>query len=281
MLLTFLLSIFLAASLAAQDTAQKIFETEKGFEKLVSERGIRDGFIQFLSPAGVMFMPDAVNAREAWRARAPSNAALTWNPVWIDVSANGALAYSIGNSRYRPKGRDDSEIFYGHYLSVWMKQPNGRFLAALDTGIRHEKPASEPVEFGSPTDLGKGSNPEGVSAADSAVAFYEVAAASGAAKAYKQFLAFDAIALRDGKLPAFGKKAALSLVKSTDGGIRFAKRKSFTEAIDLGYVHSGYTIVDSKGVEIEKGNFVQVWKFRNGKWLIVADVLVPLPKSGG
>ena len=275
LILTFVVAV------GGQDTHRQIYDTEKAFEKMVAEKGIRDGFIEFLSPTGMLFMPDAVNGREAWRARPATNAALTWNPVWIDVSANGVLAYSIGNSQYRPKGKDDSQIYYGHYLSIWMKQPNGSFLAALDTGIHHERPTAEPTEWRSPAESGKGSNPNSISAADSAVAFYEMAAASGAAKAYKEFLADDAIVLRDGKLPAFGKKAALALLKTGDARINFAKRKSFTEAIDLGYVNSRYNSVDSKGVEIEKGNFVQVWKFRDGKWRIVADVLVPLPRNAG
>lgn len=279
-LLPVLLILSLVVAVGGQDTRRQIYDTEKAFEKMVAEKGIRDGFIEFLSPTGMLFMPDAVNGREAWRARPATNAALTWNPVWIDVSANGVLAYSIGNSQYRPKGKDDSQIYYGHYLSIWMKQPNGRFLAALDTGIHHEKPIAEPAEWRSPAESGKGPNPNSISAADSAVAFYEMAAASGGAKAYKAYLAEDAVVLRDGKLPAFGKKAALSLLKSTDGRINFAKRKSFTEAIDLGYVNSGYTTVDDKGVEIEKGNFVQVWKFRDGKWRIVADILVPVPRNG-
>ncbi len=259
-----------------QDPARSIFDTEKAFEKTVAEVGIREGFLRFLAPSSVMFMPDAANAREVWSKRPNSDAMLTWNPIWIDVSANGVLAYSIGNSRFRPKGKDDANIFYGHYLSVWLRQPNGEFRAALDTGINHDKPASEPTAWRSPSDIGRRSDPDGVSAADSAVGFYEMVAASGVGAAYKKYLADDAIVMRDGKQPAFSRKAALDLLK-TNYRINFAKRKSFTEAVDLAYVHSGYNITDRSGSEVERGNFVQVWTFRGGKWLIVADILVPLP----
>ncbi len=271
-----LLVFFSAVAILAQEPARAIFETERAFEKAVAEKGINQGFIEFLSPVGTIFAPDAVNGREAWKSRPASPAALTWNPVWIDVSANGVLAYSIGNSRYQPKGKDDPNISYGHYLSIWLRQPNGEFLAALDAGINHKKPASEPTDWRSPADSGKGSNPAKLSAADSAVAFYQIAAQSGSAKAYKSFLADDAVVMRDGKVPAFDKKSGLSLLKNAPN-IVFAKRKSFTEAIDLGYVHAGYTIADKKGIQTERGNFVQVWKLRGGKWLIVADVLVPIP----
>ncbi len=271
--------LLIASAVSAQDARQKIYDTERAFEKMVADKGIREGFIEFLSPTGVMFMPDAVNGRETWRKREASPAVLMWNPILIDVSSNGVLAYSIGNSRFRPKGKDDPQVYYGHYISVWVRQPNGEYRAALDTGINHEKPAAEPVEWKGPAD-GGGANAEKYSAADSSVAFYQMAQERGAAKAYKSFLADDAIVMRDGKLPAFGKRPALELLKESPR-INFAKRKSFTEAPDLGYVHSQYSIVDKSGKEIERGNFVQVWKLRKGKWQIVADVLVPLPANAG
>lgn len=273
-----LLTLLSALAVPGQNVHLQIHETERAFEKMAAEKGINAAFIEYLSPVGVMFMPDVVNGREAWRSRQPSPAALTWNPILIDVSSNGVMAYSIGNSRYRPKGKDDATIYYGHYISVWLKQPDGRFLAALDTGIDHEKPASEPTDWKTPADSGKETNPDKISAADSAVGFYQTAAESGAAKAYKSFLAEDAVVMRDGKLPAFGRKAALSLI-GDENRISFAKRKSFTEAVDLAYVHSPYSIADKKGVEIERGNFVQVWKLSGRKWRIVADVFVPLPKK--
>jgi ketosteroid isomerase-like protein len=276
LILALLFLPLLVGAAGAQGSAETIYATERSFEKMAAEKGINAAFVEYLSPVGVMFMPDAVNGRETWKARPISPAALTWNPIWIDVSGNGAMAYSIGNSRYRPKGKDDTQVFYGHYITVWLKQPNGEFRAALDTGINHEKPASEPTEWKSPPDIGKETNPDKISAADSAVGFYQLAAESGAEKAYKSFLAEGAIVMREGRLPAFGKKAALSLLGG-ENRITFAKRKSFIEAVDLAYVYSSYTITDKKGTEVERGNFVQVWKLRGRKWLIAADVFVPLP----
>ena len=274
--LTVLLLLLAVPVILAQNVNQKIFETEKAFEKMVAEKGIRDGFIEYLSPVGVIFAPDAVNGKEAWTKRPPSPATLTWNPIWIDVSSNGAIAYSVGNSQYRAKGKDDPTVVYGHYLSIWMVQPDGSYRAELDTGINHEKPAAEPVEWRSPADSGKELNTDRISAADSSVSFYEKAEKDGSSSAYKSFLANDAIVMRDGKLPAFEKKAALLLLKDSSR-IAFSKRKMFTEAADLGYVHGPYTMTDEKGAEMERGNFVQVWRLRNKKWVIVADILIPLP----
>ncbi len=169
-----------------QDAKQKIYETEKAFEKMVAEKGIRDGFIEFLSPVGIMFMPDLVNGREAWKARPASPAALTWNPIWIDVSSNGSLAYSIGNSMYRPKGKDDENIFYGHYISIWSRQSNGEYRAALDTGINHEKPGVIPTQWKSPEAAREKTG--SFSAGDHSAGFFSSVESRGAPSAYGSYL---------------------------------------------------------------------------------------------
>lgn len=268
--------IVLPLTVVAQNPGQKVYDTEKAFEKHVAEKGIRGGFIEYLSPVGVIFQPDAVNGREAWTKRPESPAILTWNPVWIDVANNGAIAYSVGNSQYRPNGKDDPNVIYGHYVSIWMKQANGEYRAELDAGISHEKPASEPTAWKSPAASEKEPEPASMSAADASVEFYETSTKDGTLKAYRSFMADDVIVMRDGKLPAFDRRAALVLLKDT-GKIEFSKRKLFTEAGDLGYVHGPYVMTDKKGVQTERGNFVQVWKLRDKKWQIVADLLVPLP----
>ena len=264
-------------TVAQSTAAQKVFDTEKAFEKLVAEKGIKAGFIEFMAPSGIIFRPGPVNARESFTAGPDSPAALIWNPVWIEVSSNGLVAYSIGNSIFKPKGKDDTNEIYGHYISVWSRQPNGEYRALLDTGINHDKPTSMPTEWKTPNVTDP--NDRKLSAADSSTGFWETIEKVGSVKAYKTYLADDAIVMRSGKQPYFGKKAAVSFLESQQPRITFPKRKSFIESADLAYVYNTYTIVDKAGAEIESGNFVQVWKLRNGRWLIAADAWVAAPKS--
>lgn len=277
-LVSILFLFFLITSVSfSQTPTQKIYETERAFEKMVAEKGIRDGFIEFLSPVGIMFMPDVVNGRETWKARAASPAALTWNPIWIDVSSNGALAYSIGNSIYKPKGEDDTNVFYGHYISIWTRQSNGDYRAALDTGINHEKPGLIPTEWKSPAAT-KEKIGENTSAGDHSTGFFSSVQSQGTVSAYNSYLSDDGIMMRDGMQPLFGRKAAIAYLKKEKSKIVFARRKSFIESGNLAYVNSTYKLVDKAGIETEQGNFVQFWKLTGGNWKIVADVFVPLPK---
>ncbi|HMQ03377.1 MAG TPA: hypothetical protein PKD26_05635 [Pyrinomonadaceae bacterium] len=275
-LLLFFVLCVMVPSTFGQRPAQAVYEAERAFERAVAEKGIRAGYVEFMSPVGVIFLPDMVNARESWKSKPESPAALNWSPIVIDVSANGAIGYCVGSSRRRENGKDDPNVVYGHYLSIWMNQGDGKYQVELDAGITHEKPISEPGDWRSPVESNRDLNAEIPSAADSSAEFFQLAYDEGAAKAYRSFLADDAILLRQGKLPAFDKKAATVLLRDAVR-IEFSKRKVFTEAGNLGYVHGPYVVSDKKGTELERGNFVQVWKFRNKKWFIVADILIPLP----
>ncbi|MFN2413419.1 MAG: DUF4440 domain-containing protein [Pyrinomonadaceae bacterium] len=278
-IIIFLICTIFAWPSIGQTAELAIYETERAFQAFAARRGIRQAFIEFLSPTGVMFLPDAVNGRETWRARPESPAALTWNPVWIDASANGVLAYSIGNSEYRAKGKDDPTVFYGHYISVWTRQPNGEYRAALDTGINHEKPSITPTDWKSPPRSANRVERAPISAGDFAVNFYIAAERRNMSAAYAPFVAEDAIFLREGRQPIVGRKAVIDFLKNTKSRVVFAKRKAFIEAPDLAYVNSTYRLTEHSGKETERGNYVQVWKLIEGKWKIAADVFVPLPKS--
>lgn len=271
-------ALLLCSAASAQSEARKIYETERAFEKLVAEKGIKAGFLEFMAPHGVMFMPEPVNARERWASRPESPAALNRNPVLIEVASNGLLAYSIGNSLYRPNGKDDAAAYYGHFISVWSRQPDGRYLAVFDTGINHEKPAAVPTEWKSPADAGKEKNDGKLSAADSSTGFWEMVEKVGSIKAYKTYLADDALLMREGRRPLVGKEAAVGYIKDLSPRIKFPKRKSFIESANLAYVYDSYSLVDKSGTESERGHFVQVWRLRGGKWLIAAEAWVPMRK---
>ena len=94
-------------------------------------------------------------------------------------------------------------------------------------------------------------------------------------KAYKEYLADDVRFYREGKLPFSGKKKALAEIKRFKSKIKFTKRAMFISAGDLGYLSNSYAVLDKAGNEVEKGNLLQIWKLRKGKWEIVLDLFSP------
>lgn len=256
---------------------QKLIETEKSFARTAAEKNTKEAFLAFLADDGVMFNPDRTNAKELWLKRNPNASLLAWTPEFADISSNGVLGYTTGPWEFRPKGKDDTPTAFGHFVTLWQKQDDGNFKFVLDIGISHEKVPVAGVNATSPTDTGKELNEKKISAADSSTQFFEMADKESLNKAYKMFLAEDVRGYREGKTPFLGKKSALDGLKKDNLKIKFAKRSVFLSAADLAYMSNGYTFFDKDGKEAEKGNFLQIWKLRNGKWQIVLDLFNPLP----
>jgi ketosteroid isomerase-like protein len=278
--LLFLAFIALASLNVIGQTAagnlQKIYDTEKAFEKAAAERGMNQAFLEFSAPDGICFFPGyPTNCIEFFRAAKPTPAALLWNPTFIDVSSNGAIGYSTGNSTYKPKGKDDPTAYYGEYASVWQRQADGSYKAVVDLGISHAAPNTE-TKWTSPADTGKELNEKRFNAADSANAFFQMAETQGLHRAYKEYFADDVRILRDGKMPFVGKQNALAEIKTDKRLIRFARVSVFSGAADMAYLMHAYTRIDKSGKELEKGNFLQVWKLRGNKWQIVFDIFLPV-----
>lgn len=273
-----LLMFVLSANVFDQNNARKIYETEKAFEKMSAEKGINQAFIEFLSDEGIIFRPVPVNGREAWRNRSASPAYLTWNPVFIDVSANGALAYSTGNSVYRSKGKDDPNAFYGEYASVWQRQSDGSYKAVLDIGISHDKPPVTETDWKTPPVSAANPITQKTTSTAAAQSFFEMAQSENISKAYKTFAADDVRLLRENSMPVIGKKAAVEKAKRDKDAIKFSKRMFFAGAGDLAYLNDTFTL-SKDGKITGKGNIVQVWKLRDGIWQVVLDVITSIPSE--
>ncbi|MGH9819773.1 MAG: hypothetical protein ACRD43_06355, partial [Pyrinomonadaceae bacterium] len=272
---TFMLAVSLVifcATLAGQSDLQKLVDTENAFAASAAENGTKVAFLEYLSEDSIVFNPQRANGKEVWTARKASPSLLSWYPVYADVSENGLIGYTTGPWEYRPKGKDDIPAAFGHYMTIWQKQPDGKFRAVLDIGVSHEKPQNEERKFNVLVPKGKGPDVKS-SVADEAARFFESVASNGAASAYKTYAAEDIRLMREGELPVVGKKAALKRIGSIKAALSISKRMAFFGSDDVAYTTSNYLLSDD-GKKVETGNFVQVWKCLGGKWLIVMDVFV-------
>jgi hypothetical protein len=271
-----LITVMLVISLSAQTNLEKVVETEKAFARTAAEKNTKEAFLEFSALDGIQFNPNPINSRELWQTRQPNASLLAWTPEFADISSNGVLAYTTGPWEFRPKGKADAPAGFGHFVTLWQKQLDGSFKFVLDIGISHPQVALTD-KWTTPTGSGKELNEGKVSAADASTQFFEMADKLGLEKAYKAFGAEDMRLYRSGKVPFIGKKNALAEVKTVKDQIKFPKHSLFSGAADLAYVSNPYAFYDKSGKETEKGNFLQIWKFRQGKWVIVLDLFNPLP----
>src|SRR5947209_2622659 len=115
----FLLAVLLAASASAQlpplPTGDKNFpkslapvvEAEHAFALYSIEHGMKEAFLRFAAPDGIIFRRSPVNAVEAWTQTNPAPAGLlTWYPTYADVSRAGDLGWTTGPYEFREKPAD-------------------------------------------------------------------------------------------------------------------------------------------------------------------------------
>jgi ketosteroid isomerase-like protein len=276
----FIFVIFLAGINVFAQTksgAEKIVETEKAFAKTAEEKGVKAAFLEYLAEDGIIFRPTAINGKESFRSRPDTPALLSWHPVFADISSNGVLGYSTGPGEFRPKGKTDTNVYYSEYATVWRRQADGSYKAALDIGISHDKPADNDKNWTSPKTIEKLTEENKPIAANAMSAFFDAATTKNLEKAYKIFAFEEVRFLREGKFPIIGKNKALAEIK-TKLKIIFGKNVTMQSAGDLAYSVTTYEMKDGEKTA-EKGNIVQIWKLIGGKWQIVLDVFAPIPEK--
>lgn len=282
-----LLVFVLAGAAAAQKTPpvsivpdlRSLIATEKAFAAAAAEKGTKTAFLTYLADDGVIFNPTEVNGKLSWKNRPESPALLAWNPVWADVSSDGKLGYTTGGWEYRPKGRSDAPVAFGEYVTIWQRQAGGEFRAVLDIGISHPTNNLSTGACNSPFDANAG-KADG-SGIDNAV-FTDIFSNKSIANGYFNYLADDVVLLREGNLPFKGKKAAFLGLESLEKEFpdtSFLKFNANTSKVfgNMMYAWGVYTLTH-KDKTASRWNFVQVWKYRSGRWQIVLDIFNKIEK---
>ena len=272
----FISTLFLTVSAFAQTDLQKLVDTEHAFAAIAAEKGARAAFLENLADDGLVFNPDKVNGKALWSAKPEASYLLSWAPNYADISSNGILGYTTGNWEYRAKGKDDAPSAFGDFVTVWLRQPSGKFKFVIDIGVGHAKPDKYLTEWTTSADNGAGKIAGDSAASEIATEFYQLATARGIVKAYETYAADDIRVYREDKFLILGKKNFRSLVSRDKAVVTFAKRGVFFSSADLAYSTNAYTRF-ADGKIVEKGNFMQIWKLRGGKWHIVLDIFKPIP----
>lgn len=274
-------------------TLASLIEAERAFSRSSEDKGIREAFLAWLAPDAVVFRPGPVPGRPVYEKMDPANqAVLTWGPEVADVAASGELGYSSGPYQVRPE-RGAEPASYGHYISVWKKQPDGAWRVILDIGVQHG-PQDLPRDV---TDLGPATGPEAAALSPEALQAEEYrfgldavavdgqAALKGTRKALSAVASDDIRVYRPGKIPSIGKRALAALIPADEGkstkGPGQAQISSARTGVawsgDLAYSY-GTASVMKKGGTTGTTAYLRIWRKPSaGTWKIVLDVELPVP----
>ena len=134
------LALVMIVSPALADDYEDLVTAERTFAADASVRGTRAAFLTALADDGVVFNPGPTSGKTVWTAREDNKDRLEWAPAMAEIAASGDLGYTSGPWRYIVKG-DAKPSAFGHYLTVWKKQPDGHWKVLIDHGTSHAEQA--------------------------------------------------------------------------------------------------------------------------------------------
>ncbi len=114
---------------------QEIQQADIDFANFSKEHGMRKAFLEYIDDDGIMMRDNSLpligaHAIDYITSMNDSSVLLTWEPRGGDVAASGDLGYTFGI--YEMK--DSANIQKGTYVTIWKKQPDGKWKFVLDSG---------------------------------------------------------------------------------------------------------------------------------------------------
>ncbi len=278
------LTILLSAGLSAQVPVQDVVDAEMAFARYTAEHGIKEGFLAFLAPDSIVFRPGPVSGREVYSKAPAGPAFLSWYPVAADRAASGELGYTTGPYEYFKSKDEKTAAAWGHYVTLWKKQRDGSWKAALDAGVSHAAPASRPPAIKVGVSAGKAVSFEGdlAARAEKALAGLEKDLNSGYLRKIQAFLAIGARAYRDGEFPAAGRDEAYALIAQARGEWTWSPARITAAASgDFAYVYGTAEFKSEGAGEKLSGAYayLRIWKKDPGaNWAVLLDLATSLQK---
>ena len=271
-------------------------QAELAFAAAARAKGMKEAFIEFAAPDGLLFRRGAVNARELWMRTDPApTGLLSWHPTYADVARSGELGYTTGPWEFRPNASDEKASGHGHFVTLWRMQADGSWLFAVDIGISHEAPAAPDNVLKYPASAkdggyfktltdGRGSERTADAARVAILAAENKLAAhantNGAGAALLSRAAEDVRVYRPDSSPFVGLEAARpALEKEVERRFMIAEGVGAAESGELGYAYGTY--LSGAG----RGSYVRIWKRTSGNWRrrtegdwrVVLDITNPTP----
>jgi ketosteroid isomerase-like protein len=275
--------LMFALTVQAQTPLQEMVQTEQAFSRMAAEKNTRDAFMAFIADDGLLFRPGAVNGKK-WMLEHPvppsdKRPLLAWQPILGMTAAAGDMGFTTGPWEAKPDINDAKPSAYGHFVTVWKKQPDGSWKFVVDLGISH-------TQSGGPQTLWHPSGPKSnakvnqvvVAAARNGLleedrAYAQATLKDGLVKAFNSYTSPEVRLYREGSLPFPDRKTSAAALASTTGQVSWTPiAADVSRSGDLGYTHGTYEIADAAKKVTERGSYVRIWRGFGDQWRIVLDV---------
>jgi len=269
----------------AQTPLQEMVQTEQAFARMAAEKTAREAFMAFIADDGLLFRPGAVNGKK-WMLERPlppsdKRSLLAWQPNFAGMAAAGDLGFTTGPSEFKEDIKDDKPPRYGHFVTLWKKQPDGSWKFVVDLGISHPQ-SGGPLTLWQPpaTKSDEKVQPVHIESVRNALLirdcrFSQASMKDGLVAAFVGNASPEIRLYRNGSLPYIGRTAVLKALEAIKGKMSWTPIASdVSRSGDLGYTHGTYEITEETKV-IERGSYVRIWKTEGNHVYLVLDVTNP------
>lgn len=138
-----LISIFLITSchkaVDKEAIKKEIYNSEKAFEKMTSEKSVAEAFYNFADENAVIkrendtLIKGKENIKTYYDRKNNKNATVHWTPDYIDISDCGTLGYTYGKYVWNIKDTAGVSTEYkGIFHTVWKKQKDNTWKYVWD-----------------------------------------------------------------------------------------------------------------------------------------------------
>lgn len=268
------------------DALRAMVDTERAFSRMSEKKGTREAFSTFIADDGILFRPRAVFGKK-WMQENPlppssTRSLLVWQPILAGMSRAGDLGYTTGPWQYKNDIKDAKASAFGNFMTVWKKQPNGRWRFVVDLGISNPEPKTPARLLLVPPTVGSARVDTAKARADLLTTEQEFSKASsqrGAVEAFLSYAANDVRVFRDQKQPFIGKKSSVAAMMALSIEWTWTPASAdVSSSGDLGYSYGLYELRDkSTHAVTESGNYLRVWRRIGSNWKVILDLTNPLP----
>jgi ketosteroid isomerase-like protein len=288
MLLLAFVSLAFAKRLQEKSPFQAMVDTERAFAKMSEDEGTRQAFMAFIADDGILFRPRAVKGKQ-WFAEHPAPQSdkrplLSWYPAVAGIARAGDLGYTTGPWEFKGDIHDAKPVAWGHFLTVWRRQPDGSWKFAIDLGISNQQPAQAEAPWELPPSYKTPKPTKGKLTANASTLlardreFSQATTKRGAQAAFADYALPEVRVYREGKFPLVGKDLAPAVLPASVWTWEPAAG-DVSLSDDLGYTYGTYQISgDELGAKVvESGNYFRIWKKEKGDWKVLFDLTNPVP----
>jgi ketosteroid isomerase-like protein len=267
----------------ANKNIRSLIETERAFSRLSAEKGLPTAFATYLADDALVFRPLPVPGKPLYQNRpAMPGVRLTWEPAKAGISRDGDLGFTTGPWELVYEQDGAQKTSYGHFVSIWKKQPDGAWRVAIDLGVDHKRPATGLGEMKQSLPewpisgaVEKSKEMEKLGAVDADL--YSASSAEEMASGYEESSEADVWLLRDGAEPFIGRPAGQKYLLSGSGVYScrvdtLAVSSSADLGCSIGTIKQ--TVSDSVAKQF---SYLHIWrKGKSGDWRLVLDIALAI-----